>query len=333
MPEFRQDPIVDRWVIIAKKRAERPVTTVDASLNNVDDNSYCPFCEGEEHATPKEVYAKRGEGKSPNGPGWSLRIVPNKFPALSSEGDADAMGEGLFRSVAGVGLHEVIIETPVHDISFGDMEADAVVDLFQAVIGRFRAFREDKRIVSVQFFKNHGAAAGASLPHPHSQIIGMPVVSRMVAEELAGAEKRYIENGVCPYCQIADHEVKTGERFVFKEGNILALAPYAPRFPYETLLLPSSHERDFDATDDETVVSLSMAIKKMVNIFDTLFDRPPYNLMLHTAPYNSTPSSCYHWHVRMMPVLGRTAGFEWGTGFHINPVPPEDAARLLRGKV
>ena len=153
MPEFRQDPIVDRWVIIAKKRAQRPVTTIDTSLKEVDDDSYCPFCEGEEQATPKEIYAIRGEGSSPNEPGWSLRIVPNKFPALSSEGDADTKSEGLFRSVAGVGLHEVVIETSVHDISFGDMEEGAVVDIFRAVIKRFRAYRKDKRIASVQFFK------------------------------------------------------------------------------------------------------------------------------------------------------------------------------------
>lgn len=318
-------------MIIARGRARRPITTVDASLKNGEEKgSYCPFCEGEEAATPKETFALRADGLPPDRPGWRLRVVPNKFPALQIKGDVSVTNTGLYRIASGVGAHEVIIETPDHSVTMAQMGLTAIADIFRTVASRFKTYRNDKRITCVQFFKNHGAAAGASLPHAHSQIMGMPVVSKMIAEEVIGATRWQSESGRCPYCDIIEHDRKTGDRMIYDDNHFVALAPYAPRFPYETIILPANHEKDFDAISDDEVVSLSTIIKKLLVAFDTSFNFPAYNLMLHTAPFDIKASSCYHWHIKLMPTLGRTAGFEWSTGFHINPVPPEEAADFLR---
>jgi UDPglucose--hexose-1-phosphate uridylyltransferase len=283
--------------------------------------------------TPPETFAFRKRESAPDSPGWSVRVVTNKYPALALEGVAGINQTGLYLHSDGIGIHEVVIETPEHDMPFAQLPTASVAQVFAAVAKRFRAIRQDPRIVCAQYFKNHGAAAGASLPHPHSQIVGMPVISKMIVEELAGAEIRFEEKGECIYCSIIDAERAEGVRLVADANSFIALTPYASRFPYEIMILPYRHGARFEETAEEELWGLAAMVKNVLGKLDAALDHPPFNLMLHTAPFTLADERTYHWHIRLMPILARPAGFEWGSGFHINSVPPEEAATILRESV
>ncbi|MGK7345937.1 MAG: galactose-1-phosphate uridylyltransferase [Candidatus Nitrospinota bacterium M3_3B_026] len=330
MPEIRKDPVVDRWVIISEERAARPMTRWAEREKEAEEDSFCPFCEGNETLTPPEVLAFRENGGRPDGPGWRLRVVPNKFPALGMDGGPLVEKNGIYRSVSGVGAHEVIIETPDHARQLADGPPEMVVDLFRAVRMRIEAYREDGRISCVQFFKNHGPEAGASLGHSHSQLIAMPVVSKHIREELFGAERAREKLGRCVYCEIVRRELDNGARVVMENDGFAAVAPFAPRFAYETWIIPKKHAPRFEESAAGLLEDLGAAYMDVVGRINALLDRPPYNMMLHTAPQDGDGYGSYHWHMELMPVLTRVAGFEWGSGFHINSTPPEDAARFLR---
>jgi UDPglucose--hexose-1-phosphate uridylyltransferase len=330
MPELRRDPVIDRWVIIAEERSRRPFSPPGPPPAPVDDPA-CPFCEGAEFETPPEVAALRPEGSPPDGPGWRLRVVPNKFPALTGDGPVETTGvSSLYRSLTGVGVHEVIIETPRHAVRFSELSDDRIADLFRVVRDRFRVFAEDPRLVCAQFFKNHGASAGASLAHSHSQIIAMPVIARRLAEEMSGARRRHDETGGCVYCRMAADQRPDGDRLVEGGETITVMTPYAPRFAFETWLTPTRHASRFEESDDTTLVALAAALKRTLGRIETALDYPPYNLMLFTAPFDVGAPPWYHWRLEIIPVTGRPAGFEWGSGFAINPTSPEEAARQLR---
>jgi len=331
MQELRRDPVVDRWVIISAQRAARPVTV--SGSEQVKAGGFCPFCEGNESSTPDEVYALRDNGSPPNGPGWRLRVVPNKFPALARQGELIVSNEGMYDRMSGVGVHEVLIETSDHNLPLAALPSGRIADLFQAVRHRFCEFKKDKKIKCAQFFKNHGFQAGASIEHSHSQIIAMPVVSKLLKEELFGAEKYYRRENRCVYCDMIDMETSARVRVVMENKDFIALAPYASRFAYETLLLPKKHNHRFEDTGEDTINALADILKKLLQNTNSILGHPPYNLMLHTFSFGqgADADGYYHWHVELLPMVNRVAGFEWGAGFFINPVPPEEAAKSLRG--
>ncbi len=328
MPELRKDPITGRWVIIATDRAKRPT---DFSRDQVTllGAANCPFCPGHEHKTPPEVLAFRN-GSRPNEPGWSLRVVPNKFPALRVEGELSREGEGLYDKMNGVGAHEVIVESPEHVISLGDLPEKRVEDLFWAFRDRINDLKKDRRLRYIILFKNHGEAAGASLEHTHSQLIALPVVPKRVQEEIDGARKYHEFKERCVYCDIARQELSEGSRLILETEQLAVIAPYAARFPFETWILPKRHESHFENAEIPTIQSLGSAVRTVVRKFDKVLEHPPFNLMVHTAPVQEGPIVHYHWHVELIPKLTRVAGFEWGTGFYINPTPPEEAAAFLK---
>lgn len=329
MRELRRDPVVDRWVIISAERAARPI--IASSCQQAAPGGFCPFCEGNESSTPKEVYALRDDGSPPNGPGWRLRVVPNKFPALARQGELVISKEGMYDRMSGTGVHEVLIETPKHDLALAALSSGQIADLFRAVRLRFCEFKKDKRIRCAQFFKNHGYIAGASIEHSHSQIIAMPVVSKLLKEELYGAERYFSRENRCVYCDIIDKEISSGVRVILETERFIALAPYASRFAYETLLLPKKHHHRFEDADDGTIVALAEILRELLGRTNLILSHPPYNLMLHTVSFGAgAEDGYYHWHVEFLPIVGRVAGFEWGAGFFINAVPPEEAARRLR---
>jgi len=330
MPELRKDPVVDRWVIISEERAARPMSKWVKARNAAEEEAFCPFCEGNEESTPPEVLSFRDDGSQADKPGWRLRAVPNKFPALRWDGDVKIETDGVYEKVNGVGVHEVIIETPRHDEQLACLPTERMADLFRAARMRILEFKRDKRLNCVQFFKNHGPESGASLNHSHSQIIAMPVASKHIKEEIYGSRRCYIEIGKCVYCDIIDKSLARGERIILENADFVAIAPFAPRFAYETLILPKEHSHRFEEIEDDAVDSLAEIFGELMKRVNALLDSPPYNMMLHTAPFDSANGESYHWHVELMPVLTRVAGFEWGSGFHINPVAPEEAARLLR---
>jgi UDPglucose--hexose-1-phosphate uridylyltransferase len=328
LPELRRDPITGRWVIIATERAKRPS---DFCLENAPIQSgFCPFCEGNESKTPPEILAYRTNGSGPNSPGWNVRVVPNKFPALGIEGQLNRKGEGLFDKMNGIGAHEVIVETPAHNQTLATLPERRIEDVLWAFRDRIVDLKKDRRFRYILIFKNHGSAAGASLEHTHSQLIALPIVPKRVFEELEGSKNYYNYKERCIYCDIVRQERESGIRVIAENKDFVTLAPYAPRFPFETWLLPTEHESAFEDAPSQTHENLSKALKNLMVRVDKVLEKPAYNLVLHTSPLTESSNDYYHWHLEMMPKLTRVAGFEWGTGFYINPTPPEEAAKYLR---
>ncbi len=328
MPELRRDPVVGRWVIISTERARRPSDFPTPRWPKK--GGPCVFCGGQESSTPDEVWALRPDGGEPNGPGWLVRVVPNKFPALRIEGELERSGEGLFDRMNGVGAHEVVIEAPEHDAVIERLPASHFAEVLRAYCERIRDLAKDPRLEYVMVFKNHGDPAGASLEHTHSQLIATPIVPIMVEEELAGALQHFRIKQRCIWCDIVRQERRDGIRVVREEGGFVALAPFAPRFPFETWILPVAHRSSFEDTPGGEFLSLAGLIAKVLEGMTRHLGDPPYNFMLHSAPLRTPSLDHFHWHLEIIPKLTRVAGFEWGTGFFINPTPPEEAAEYLR---
>jgi UDPglucose--hexose-1-phosphate uridylyltransferase len=330
LPELRKDVITGRWVIISSDRRKRPN---DFRLERyaLTGREQCPFCSGREDLTPPEVLAYRPNGGPPNGPGWQLRVVPNKFPALQVEGNLDREGEGLFDRMNGIGAHEVIIETPDHDRTLTLLSEAEIERVLWAFRERVLDLQQDRRFRYILLFKNHGAAAGATLEHTHSQLIALPIVPDFVREEIEGARRHYLAKERCVFCDIIRQEVTAGRRVIHENAEVVALAPYAPRFAFETWLLPRSHGSRFEEAPRQQYEGLARMLKMVLARMDQVLEKPAYNLIVHSAPLSENVADFYHWHVELIPRLTRAAGFEWGTGFYINPTSPEEAAAVLRG--
>jgi UDPglucose--hexose-1-phosphate uridylyltransferase len=328
MSELRKDPVTGRWVIISTERRKRPTDFHRESVSVAPDDS-CPFCEGHEAMTPRELLAHRN-GSAPNGPGWSLRVVPNQFPVLRVEGALDRQGEGLFDKMSGIGAHEVIIETPRHQESLATMGEAEVEQVLWAFRERVQDLRQDRRFRYIIIFKNHGTAAGASLDHPHSQLIALPIVPREVRDEIDGARTHYAAKERCVFCDIVRQETHDGRRVIAENADMVAVAPYAPRFPFETWILPKRHQSAFEDAPRHEYASLSRVLGDILRRMNRVLQMPPYNLLIHSAPLHDSAADFYHWHVEIIPTLTRVAGFEWATGFYLNPTAPEEAAQVLR---
>ncbi len=330
MPELRKDPVVGRWVIISTERSRRPGHFTPVTGNGEPGQS--PFASGREEMTPPEVFAVRSNGGR-DGPGWSVRVVPNKFPALEIEGSLDRRGEGLYDKMNGVGAHEVVIETPDPEAQLADLPVDQIRNVLLAWRERMRDLRNDPRLRYALVFKNHGPGAGATIEHSHSQIIATPIIPRMVQEELDGSRRYFELKERCVFSDIIDQETGEGQgrRVVARTERYIVLSPFAPRFPFETWILPMARRAGYHTIDDEGELhELAGVLKDTLGRLNAALDAPPYNLVLHTAPLAEPEVPYYHWHLEIMPKLTRVAGFEIGSGFYINPTPPEDAAQYLR---
>jgi UDPglucose--hexose-1-phosphate uridylyltransferase len=329
MPELRKDPITGRWVIISTERRKRPSAFRLEHVAPIT-GLVCPFCEGNEEYTPREVLSYRRNGAAANGPGWDVRVVPNKFPALQVEGGLDRQGDGLFDKMNGVGAHEVIIETPQHDATLATLPAVAIERILWAYRERVLDLRQDRRFRYILVFKNYGAAAGASLDHPHSQLIALPVVPRIVRDEIAGAKQHFQHKERCVYCDIIRQELDQRVRVIAENADFVALSPYAPRFPFETWMLPKRHGASFEEAPRHEYDALARMLRETLQRMNRALESPPFNLIIHSSPFSENTAEYYHWHIEIMPTLTKVAGFEWGSGFYINPTAPEEAAEVLR---
>src|SRR5947208_14970319 len=310
MPELRKDPVVGRWVIIATERARRPSDFVAEPVR--PRASACAFCAGHESQTPPEILAGRPPDGEPNGPGWTYRVVPNKFPALRIEGELEPSGEGLFDRMNGVGAHEVVIETPEHGASLAGLSVDAVADVLFAFRERMLDLKKDPRFAYVLVFKNHGEAAGASLEHPHSQLIATPIIPIMVSEELNGSSQYYEMKERCVWCDIVRQERRSRKKRVIAEANgFVALAPFAPRFPFETWILPTRHRSAFEEAAVDELRGLAELLGDFLRRMERVLNSPPFNFMLLTAPLRDGPLEHFHWHLEIIPKLTNVAGYEW----------------------
>jgi UDPglucose--hexose-1-phosphate uridylyltransferase len=328
-PEWRFDPLTGRPVLISPDRAERPIRSSVA----------CPFCAGHESETPAEVLAYREPGSPANSPGWRVRVVPNRYAAVRLDADepetpnpslalrvprqsngarsASEAGNGS----PGVGIAEVFIECPHHETAFRNLSLEQVTDVLRAWRERLRFWHDDGRIAFAQVFKNEGPAAGASVEHCHSQLIGITFVPPQVADEL----RRSAET--CSTCDWLAHE-RHGPRFVFESERFAVVCPIAPRFPGETWIIPKVHAREFETTDEGVLGELANTMRDLLTRIDRAFAGPDFNLIVRSAPFRGDGS--FHWRIEVLPRTTTTAGWEWGTGLLINTMFPERAAELLK---
>ncbi|MEW6220459.1 MAG: galactose-1-phosphate uridylyltransferase [Thermodesulfobacteriota bacterium] len=328
MPELRKDPILGRWIIISRERGKRPTDFIVEK--DVVRGGFCPLCPGNENTTPPEVLAYGRTHPAPNAPGWSLRVVPNKYPALVIEGDLDKEGEGPYDKMNGIGAHEVLVESPNHNESFAEMPPERLVAVFWAYRDRLVDLAKDPRFRYVMVFKNYGRAAGASLEHSHSQLIALPILPRMIVSELEGSLSYFRYKDRCLFCDIIRHELSQDLRLVCQNEHFVTITPYAPRSPFEMWILPKKHASCFASMGDALFDALARLFSETMRRLDVCIPKVPYNFVLHTAPLRSPRLEHFHWHFEIMPKLTMVAGFEWGSGFYINPTPPEEAASYLK---
>jgi len=338
MGELRKDPILGRWVIIATERSKRPDSFTLEKTSIKDDKDKCPFCEGREKQTPPEIYSLRGPKTKPDEPGWRVRVVPNKYPALNINIGLEKKGYGVHDMMTDFGVHEVIIETPDHEKEMKDQTIDEIEDVIKVLQHRVEELYKDKKFRYLLIFKNKGKAAGASLQHPHHQIIGLPITPKRVREELQGAEAYFKLKERCIYCDIIEQEKSWGERVIHESEDFISFCPYASRFPFETWILPKDHSIDFYSQKvKDRVRPLAEMLKLVLGKLSKVLNDPEYNYIIHAAPnrfvrggYWKTIESDFHWHIELFPRLTQVAGFEWGSGFYINPTSPEQAAKFLK---
>ena len=336
MPELRKDPVIGRWVIIATERAKRPE---DFKLEKqVVHESVCPFCAGHEDKTPPEIFSIRKSGTQSNDPGWDVRVTSSIKPFLKPAGDVGRRAKGLYDLMNAVGAHEIVIESPDHIMGLADLTQEQIVKVIDAYVERFGELKKDPRFKYVLMFKNHGVEAGAgSTTHSISQLIATPVTPKRVKEELVGARRYYEYKERCVFCDIVKQELEQKQRVIVDIDGIVAITPFASRFPFEVWVLPKDHSCDFFTINPQNRRHLAGVLKQVMGKLKSALNDPPYNMMLHTAPFRTTKNGFgktvdrdYHWHIEIMPRLTRVAGFEWGTGFYINPTAPELAAKSLR---
>lgn len=338
MSELRHDPLSRRWVIMAGDRGPRPEDHL-VPVPFVTDPESCPLCEGHEGRTPPEITAIR-TGSAANGPGWRVRVVPNRHPVLAIEGQPDRRGVGVYDRMHGIGAHELIVESPTHDAALHELPPADLAAVLGVWRDRIADLHRDTRFKYVLITRNHGSAAGALLSHPHSQVIATPVTPHAVAVELDSSRQHHHVKERCLLCDVLAQEIEDGRRLVSLTDDYVAFAPYASRFPFEVMLAPRRHHHDFGQLGPSDLAPLAEALADVLGRLAALLRDPPYNLVLHSAPnihvrpkranYFSTLEDDWHWHVEILPRLSRVAGFEWGSGLHVNTMPPEEAARMLR---
>lgn len=360
MPSLRQDAATRIWSIIATERAKRPddfKRSPDEQQKLPSYDKDCPFCPGNEHMTPEPVYLLTGDeispvesggagrtatdgnsGKSSGGEGtgrspWSVRVVPNKFPALASpEAGSDPRRSlsGMYLEMCGCGAHEVVVEVPDHSKTIATMTDEEVATVVGTYHARFLELDESVWNQFIIIFRNQGEGAGTSLQHPHSQIIGTPVVPEEIRRRLEEAQRYYDDHGTCVYCDVIDHELAEKSRVVCSNSGFVALCPFASTVPYEMWILPRRHASSFGVLSQDEAGLLAALLKNALERLYHLLANPDYNYVIRSAPHHSAGEPHFHWYVEVLPRLTTRAGFEIGSGMNINVVAPEIAADWLR---
>ncbi len=331
MSFLRYDVTTNDWVIFAPERSRRPHDIQKAAVSDAPPaDGPCPFCPGNENLAGPEIYALRG-GTPPNTPGWSVRVVPNRFPALRIEEDHRRHEEGsVFRWMGGCGAHEVIIETPEHDRILAHQPVAHVEFILRTLQLRFNDLLRDARFQTIVIFKNHGEGAGTSLRHPHWQLIATPVVPHTLRRKHGAATEYFDQTGDCLYCVLLDEELASGQRLVAQNEHYAAIVPYAARVPFETWILPRTHQSSFGRVEPGRLGPLADLLRTVLRKLDTGLENPDFNLTINTAPRGDEDKRYFLWHLKILPRLTRPAGFEQGSGMYINTVLPESAAEFLR---
>jgi UDPglucose--hexose-1-phosphate uridylyltransferase len=330
-PETRKDRLRNQWVACAPTRSTRPHKTGSrpADQDPSDDTPVegCPFCPGHEDQLPAVLWELGADGEAP----WRTRVVPNKYPALTPDRDRFDRACGLYRSRASYGVQEVIVDTPYHYQGLAHMPVDQVDALLQTYLTRYRSVRTGQTDLYPFVFRNHGARAGASLPHPHSQLIAPAAAPPRIEREEAAARERYDETGRCPYCEMIEAELDAEARLVWANEDIVVFVPFAAQVPYEMWILPRGHEPEFGRLASASRSSLASALHEAVSRLHHCLDDPDYNFFVRTALEHESDAPHLHWSLRIHPRTTVEAGFELSTGMQVNPSIPERDAAVLRG--
>ncbi|PYV33501.1 MAG: galactose-1-phosphate uridylyltransferase [Acidobacteria bacterium] len=327
MPELRYNVITHDWVIIATERAKRPEEFAKKKDKKVLPVFVptCPFCPGNEKMTPPEAYVVSDTT------GWRVRVTPNKFAALACEGKRERSIQGIRRKVSGVGIHEVIVETPDHSKTTAQLSDREMEILIQTYLNRFKAASADPRVEHVTLFKNHGEAAGTSLEHPHSQLIGTPVITSQIRDRLIHSLRHFDEFGECVFCHVMDLESQEGTRVVLESEKFICFTPFAALTPFSITIIPRRHMACFAEMNDAEAADLSKILRRTLSKLYWGLSDPDYNYAIRTTPIEYTGVKYYHWYVSIIPRLTKMAGFELGSGMFINVSLPEENAAFLRG--
>ncbi|MFC1992131.1 galactose-1-phosphate uridylyltransferase [Chloroflexota bacterium] len=330
MSELRQDPTTREWVILAPERARRPQQTSIKKRAEVlpDWDESCPFCPGNEEQTPDEVLIIPASSGDSN---WDVRVVPNRFAALTPEGSNIRIEEGhLARKMDGFGVHEVIIETPSHNTPMALKPYEQVEKVLAAYQQRYNTLKKDPKLEFITIFKNHGRESGTSLAHPHSQLVATPIITPYYHRRFDVAVDYYADTGRCLYCDVLVGEMERRERILAETEQFIIFHPYASRVAYETWIIPKGHCSSFGLSPEEHRAELAMVLKDSLLCLYRGLDNPAFNLMVDTTITKDEENPYSHWHIRIVPRLSMIAGFEMGSGIYVNTALPEDTAKSMK---
>jgi UDPglucose--hexose-1-phosphate uridylyltransferase len=329
MSEIRQDPTSKEWVIIATERKKRPSdfsrrTPVKELPEFV---SSCPFCPGNETKTPEVTLTYNNEETG----SWQVRAFPNRFPAVTPGSTTTRkIQHGHFLSMEGLGVHEVIVETPFHNKPLALMKDEEVEAVLRAYHQRYDTLAHDRLIDSIIIFKNHGATAGTSLEHPHSQLVAMGIVPRHMRIKYDVAISYYDDTGRCLYTDLAANELEAGTRIVMETKCYVVFHPFASRRPFETWIMPKANQASFRRASEEDIRNAAPVLRTTLLKLYRGLDNPDFNLIIESAPVREERADFYQWHIRIIPRISEAAGFEIGSGIYINTALPEETARFMR---
>ena len=328
MTELRQNMATKEWVIVADERAKRPDEYIEAQTHVPTDmqpsyEDHCPFCPGNEELD-LEVECWPATGP------WRTRVVYNKYPALSREGDLARSFDGVHRRISGVGHHEIVVEHPLHNTTLALMTPEEILYVLETFYNRGWSIRKDSRIEQIIYFKNHRARAGASLKHPHSQIIGLPVVPTDIRHRIEEARRYFDDNGACVFCTMMQDELNKKERLVAMNDHFVAFVLYAAPSPFHIWILPRQHSVSYLYSQPDEKEDLAKILREVLRKLYIGLHDPAYNLIIRSAPVKEISNDYLHWYVTVIARLSRTAGFEMGSGMFINPALPEESAAFLR---
>lgn len=334
MTEFRRDPLIRRWVVTGFAKSDRREDLIpDPDKNR---QGPCPFCEGNEYLTPPENYAVRKAGSAANGPGWDIRVVPNRGTDLHIVELQKRAHGGVYDLQNASGIHETVVETPKHIVRFSELSVAQIAQVLRTFQLRYEEHKKNHLLKGLLIFRNHGRGAAGIFDHTHSQMVSLPFIPKAVADEVAGARHYYEMKTRCIFCDMISEETRIGQRVVLENAGYFAWCPFASRFPFEVWILPKRHQSEFLYADSGTFQDLARILKESLMRIEAVLGDSALSFVLHTAPLRldvtedgSYLGDVYHWHIELLPHAFPAGAFEWGGDFYLSPPTPEQCARLL----
>ncbi|MBQ3834510.1 MAG: galactose-1-phosphate uridylyltransferase [Elusimicrobia bacterium] len=331
MIELRKDIISSRWVIINDTRDFQLDVPQPMSKEAV---GACPFCVGNENLIPSPIscYDKNGAKINVMDKDWHIKVIPNNKPILTIEGNIIRKAEGIYDKMKGVGAHEIFIEAQEHDDSHLYDNKQNLVACILAMQDRINDLRNDTRLEYILIYRNHGAAYGETVTHPHFQLVALPFIPKAVADEISISKKHYEFRERCLFCDVIDQELATKTRIVMETENFVSFIPFASRFPFETWIFPKEHTFDYRVLNDKNKIEdlAEVVIGVTRKLFKALGRNISYTLLLHSYPLKENKMDHFHWHIEVIPRLAKYSGFDLVSGMYVNPTVPEESAKFLR---